>query len=259
MPIVSNLAAAVTALGLSFGSNGYSTLGPTYSDGTVQQALSRISDQVSAAYAASGTATIAKPADLFPSPRFVPGTGTTSWALAPVDATHVTFCMAKTVTSVADWAATMRGFSRASLSPAGNSTCTPAGGYNVPANFPSMVYAYKTLVRAAPASPLQNFKVSGLSTSGVGNVYGLPLFWGAPLALTIAPTSTLPGTYSVVSATASEGFGVQTTCSRVPGSMPCLVFIYYAALTFHPTSSGTATLTFSTGDKVSISLVGHLL
>jgi hypothetical protein len=258
MPIASTLAAVVGALGLSLGSNGYSSLGPGYSDGTVQQSLMRIATEVSAAYAASGTAVITKPTDLFPSPRFVPGNGTTNWAVTTVDATHATLCMAKTVVSRDDWAATMRGVSRASLSPAGNSACTPVSGYSFPASFPTTVYSYKTLVRSPPAAA-QKFKVSGLSGTGVGNVYGLPLLWGAPLVLTVSPTTALTGTYSVVSASASEGFGVQTTCSMVPGALPCLVFIYYAALTLNPTSSGTATLIFSTGDKLSISLVGHLL
>ena len=249
---------AVT-LSLAFGGPSYSPLGAAYSNGDTQQALPRIASQVTAAYASSGTATIAKPTDLFPAGHLVPGNASTSWSVTAVDATHATLCMAKTVTSSDDWSATVSGYAAANMTPGAATGCTSGTKYPIPSAYPSTIYAYKTLTRAAPASTAQTFKLSGLSSTGVANVYGFLLLWGAPLVITVTPTTAMSGTYSLTKATATEGFGVQSTCNSVPGSKSCYMFLYYAATSIQSLSSGTATLTFSTGDVLTIPLVGHFV
>jgi hypothetical protein len=259
MTVLSIFPGVAVTLGLAFGGPSYSPLGAAYSNGDTQQALPRIASQVTAAYASSGTATISKPADLFPTGRLVPGNASTAWSVAAVDATHATLCMAKTVTSVDDWSATVRGYAAANMTPGSTSGCT--GGttkYPFPASYPATIYAFKTLTRAAP-STAQAFKLSGLASTGVANIYGFLLLWGAPLVVTVTASSALSGTYSLAKATATEGFGVQSTCNSVPGSKSCYVFLYYAATRIQSLSSGTATLTFSTGDVLTIPLAGHLV
>jgi hypothetical protein len=257
LTILSGLA---VSFGLASGAN-YSQLGTAYTSGAVQRSVGRIVNEVTAAYAASGSALVAKPADLFPSPRFVPQNNTTSWTVTSTDATDATLCVARTVTSRDDWAATVQGFSLAKLSIGADATCNPGTRYAFPAQFPVTLYGYKAMTRAAPTAPTAptpSFSVSGLSSTGVANLYGFWLLWGSPLAVTITPANAIQGGWSLTSSSITPGFGLQTTCTKVPPKKSCVVYLYFAGLTLAPVTSGKATLTFSTGDTLTIPLSGHL-
>ena len=259
MSAFSLLPGVAVSLSLSLGALSYSNIGAGYSGGDVQQSLARTVSEVTAAYAASGTATITSASQLFPANRLMPGSVRTSWSITSVDATHATLCMSRTATSLADWAATVRGYALARMSVGAATGCTAGTQYTVPTSFPAILYAYKSLTRAAPSQP-QKFKISGLSGTGVAVVYGPHKTWGPPRVLTVTPATALTGTYSISTATATGGFGVQTTCNAVPGNMPCNVYLYYAAPNNNPNlvNSGTATLTLSTGDTLFIPLSGNL-